>query len=115
MNVRAAVLLVLIASTALPACSRDDSCSRFLRPGEWTKIPIGERRIEAARTLVDCRTLVGKTKPELRRLLGPPPDRSRREWGYGLGYLDSSMGPGRLADLGVYFDRRGRVRGVTAP
>jgi hypothetical protein len=109
------LVLLALASSAVAGCGADDGdCSRSLKPGEWTRIPVGDKRIEAARTLVACRTLVGKTRPEVRRLLGRPTDRYRREWGYGLGYLDSSMGPGHLANLGVYFGG-GRVRRATAP
>lgn len=112
-------LAVLSAIAAVAVTVTGDGCDDFRpasngwraalevedQPGE---VSDAERIAEA---IVRCGTLRGKTRDEVRRLLGRPSD-TGRTWRWGIGTTNDGIGPGDGQDLIVSFsgDRVVRAR-----
>jgi hypothetical protein len=123
----------------LAACGDDDqvSCDTFsVDRAEWrraksglkiTKEPTaGEKRLrELGRGMVRCGTLLGKSRADLLRLLGPPDSKitdeepvKHREWLYRVGHSPERAEdiPDPIEDdLFMEFGKNGRVVYVEAP
>ncbi|MBJ7331246.1 MAG: hypothetical protein JHC95_15240 [Solirubrobacteraceae bacterium] len=69
-----------------------------------------------ARRAVQEDVLVGRTKDEIRALLGSPHTAVRTEWRWDVGVVNDVMGPGDQAWLILTFDpRTERVSGADVP
>jgi|1185.fasta_scaffold1081257_2 hypothetical protein len=118
---RAALLLAV----ALAGCGGSQDCPRIADVrASWshasTRSPAGKMsaRQELAKTLVRCRTLVGRTKANVRRLLGRPTvwpaDRNGPLlWDYFTGSDPRSPSDG--TGLTLLFGRGGRVTRAATP
>ena len=110
-------MAIVVAVRALDITSTEERCSRPFDGERWRdRSASDDDRQAIARGLVRCRTLRGKTKREVRALLGPPSDRRGAhggKWSYGLGMVNDYLGPGDGARLAVHF-RDGRVHRAAA-
>ena len=57
---------------------------------------------------MESRALLGKSRPELRQLLGPPARvrRGNHAWEWDVGFTNDYIGPGDAGTLFVRFNRR---------
>ena len=108
-----AVIVALLAATAAVTLVGDDSvsCEGF-RPDAraWRATSSGgpepTSRQRYAERLAQCGSLNGLRMGEVRRMIGRPDLKDRREWAYATGF-DELLGDGRF--LGIAFSRAGRV------
>ena len=81
-----------------------------LRDDRHRTVTDGER-ISAA--IVDCGLLDGRSRDEVRRLLGPPYPEGMDPWSWLVGWVNDGLGPGDGQELTVHFDGDGRVTRAT--
>jgi hypothetical protein len=104
---------------AVVSASADDCGGFRFSPERWRQaIDRGGGREEdeavaLADALVRCRTLDGRTRADVRRLLGRPHRSSPSTWTWSIGWVNDFLGPGDAEALSVRFGGRGRAR-VTA-
>jgi hypothetical protein len=107
------VLVALVVVIVLAGRSGKVDCDGFrLDSARWSAEAPGSAagrgdRHAIARSLAQCETLRGKSKPEIEAALGRPLERARRFWSYPTGRSDDL---GDSEYLYVNFDRAGRVR-----
>lgn len=64
-----------------------------------------------AEAIAPCGVLNGRTKAEVRTLIGRP-ETGRHVWRWSVGWVNDALGPGDGQELVVAFDQRGRARTV---
>jgi len=115
----AAFLAGVIAAGLLGFAVYDWAKGPDFDPVEWreARAKSSENLDDLAKDAVKSRALLGKSRPELRQILGPP-DRVRRgnhAWEWDVGFTNDYIGPGDAGTLLVRFNRRtGRSSKATA-
>jgi hypothetical protein len=111
--VRAAAAAAALALALAPGgCG--GGCPASVDAEAWRSTPQHERD-ELAAEIDRCGQLAGRSKREVRALLGEPAGphgwrrREAREWEYVAGYAESAYGPGDSRTLYVRFGADGRV------
>lgn len=106
----------LLAGGAVLVRETTVGCSGYELDGaRWQReVPGGgnDATLGMAAALARCDTLDGSTRAEVRELLGRPPQASRREWSWQVGWVNKSYGLGDGEYMTVTFDGQGRVRGT---
>jgi hypothetical protein len=107
------ILVGVAAGSAVVVARHVTRCDRFHVGPSWRHGSPGERNRDAER-IVDCGSVDGLARAEVRRRLGPPLDRDRhrsrnRPWHYDAGG-PVVLGPLVPETLVISFRRDGRVR-----